>query len=228
MPKLKENRMSVDWCGMVKSASFSEDARKTRKEFEKIIKSNRWDNVFSVLDQNPDLINAPFLDDPLWYSPLHHLTEENAPVEIIEKTISMGAWRTLKTLNNEKPMDIALRKGRQELISLLTPIYCHSLDLESLSKIQKHFHEVIIGRISGLPNWNSLRLPELEVLLEIKDPNMWFAVPGMYGGFNYWLAYNRDKTIRLISENWCRVVGGSGQRHEITPKGSELVEEGFV
>ena len=33
---------------------------------------------------------------------------------------------------------------------------------------------------------------------------------------------------KLVAESWCRVVGGSGQRHEITPAGSRLVEEGFV
>jgi hypothetical protein len=220
--------MSVEWCGMVKSDSFSENARETRKEFEQVIKSQKWDNVFSGLEQYPDLINATFLDNLLWCSPLHHLTEENAPVEIIEKAISLGAWRTLKTYNDEKAIDIALRNGRHELVSLLTPRYAHHVPLESLLNMQKHFHEVIIGRINMFPNWKSLRLPDLEVLLEIEDPNMWFPVPGMYGGFNYRLAYNKDKTARLVSESWIRVVGGSGQRHEITPQGSELVEQGFV
>jgi hypothetical protein len=220
--------MSVEWCGMVNADSFFENEQKTRKEFEQVIKSNKWDDVFSVLEQQPELINATFLDNPLWYSPLHHLTEENAPFDLIEKIISLGAWRTLKTFNGEKAIDIAFRKERQELVGLLTPIYWHKIESEALSKIQKHFHEVIIGRINVLPNWKSLRLPDLEVLLEIKDPIMWFPVPGMYGGFNYRLAYNKDKTIRLISESWIRVVGGSGQQHEITPEGSELVEEGFV
>ena len=30
---------------------------------------------------------------------------------------------------------------------------------------------------------HGLRLPELEPLLELGRPKMWFAVPGMYGGF---------------------------------------------
>jgi len=174
------------------------------------------------------LINATFLDNLLWYSPLHYLTEENAPVEIIEKTIILGAWRTLKTRNNEKAIDIAIRNGRQELVSLLTPVYLHHMPLESLLKMQEYFHEVINGRINVQRKSTSLRLPDLEVLLELEDPHMWFPVPGMYGGFNYRLAYNRDKSLRLISESWSRVVGGSGQRHEITPEGSELVDEGFV
>ncbi|MCY4505399.1 MAG: hypothetical protein OXG35_00345 [Acidobacteria bacterium] len=56
---------------------------------------------------------------------------------------------------------------------------------------------------------------------------MWFAVPGMYGGFSYRLEVD-DVRPQLVSESWCRVVGGSGQRHAITPGGSQLVEEGFV
>lgn len=33
---------------------------------------------------------------------------------------------------------------------------------------------------------------------------------------------------KLVSESWCRVVGGSGQRHELTSEGSRLLEEGLV
>jgi hypothetical protein len=72
--------MSVEWNGMVKSDSFSENARTTRKEFEKVIKSNRWDGVFSRLEENLDLINATLLDDPLWYSPLHYFIRPLAKV----------------------------------------------------------------------------------------------------------------------------------------------------
>jgi hypothetical protein len=32
----------------------------------------------------------------------------------------------------------------------------------------------------------------------------------------------------LVAESWCRVVGGSGQRHEVSPAGATLPEEGFV
>lgn len=37
-----------------------------------------------------------------------------------------------------------------------------------------------------------------------------------------------DFSSKRISESWCRVVGGSGQRHEITSEGGRLVEEAFV
>jgi hypothetical protein len=71
------------------------------------------------------------------------------------------------------------------------------------------------------------QLPELEAMLEFQPRKFWFAVPGMSGGFSYWLAYD-GQNAKLITESWCRVCGGSGQRHEITAAGSTLVDEGFV
>jgi hypothetical protein len=49
----------------------------------------------------------------------------------------------------------------------------------------------------------------------------------MYGGFAYWLE-GRGTKRKLVTMSWCRIVAGSGQRHEITPEGAVLVEEGFV
>ncbi|GDX83357.1 hypothetical protein LBMAG42_51680 [Deltaproteobacteria bacterium] len=72
-----------------------------------------------------------------------------------------------------------------------------------------------------------LRLPDLEPLLEMDEPRMWFPVPGMYGGFSFRLDLGAD-VPKLVSESWCRVVGGSGERHEVTVDGARLVDRGFV
>ena len=96
-----------------------------------------------------------------------------------------------------------------------------------LLRVQTHFHTVIRSRAERLVEEHGLRLPELEPLLELDTPEMWFAVPGMYGGFRYRLEAG-DVRLKLLSDSWCRVVDGSGQRHEITPRGSQLVDEGFV
>jgi hypothetical protein len=51
----------------------------------------------------------------------------------------------------------------------------------------------------------------------------------MYGGFRYAL---RDEGGRryptLVTESWCRVLEGSGQRHQVTCRGYTLVAEGFA
>jgi hypothetical protein len=55
---------------------------------------------------------------------------------------------------------------------------------------------------------------------------VWFyPVPEMYGGFRLrWLAGGKEAKLESVS--FCRVVSGSGQRHEITAEGSVLVESG--
>ncbi len=98
---------------------------------------------------------------------------------------------------------------------------------ETIRAIQEQFHKVIRARAGDLIAEHNVPLPELAPLLESSKPKGWFAVPGMYGGFSYWLEGEGTST-KLISESWCRVAEGSGQRHEVTANGSRLVAEGFV
>jgi hypothetical protein len=98
---------------------------------------------------------------------------------------------------------------------------------DTLQAIERHFHEVIRGRAGKLIDQHNLKLPELASLLTIAEPKAWFPIPGMYGGFSYWLEGEGDQ-FKLVTKSWSRVVEGSGQRHEITIAGSKLVEEGFV
>ena len=141
--------------------------------------------------------------------------------------LEIGAWRTLRNADDERAVDIAKRKGHQCLVPLLEPVYKTHVSYAILQKIQSHFHEIILGRAGNLVQKSKLRLPELEPLLEIEEPRMWFPVPGMSGGFSYWLD-GEGKNAKLIVKSWCRVVDGSGQHHEITSKKSILVDEGFV
>jgi hypothetical protein len=68
-----------------------------------------------------------------------------------------------------------------------------------------------------------LWLPQVKPLLELHaGRGLWCPVPGMYGGF----ALTWDDGA-VLADSWCRVVGGSGQRHRITPDGVELLEDGL-
>ena len=68
-----------------------------------------------------------------------------------------------------------------------------------------------------------MRLPQLSVLTEGYDLAVWFPIPGMYGGFHFWLD-NWDGNAVLISESWCR-ISGEVMRHRITPFEVVLVKE---
>jgi len=100
-------------------------------------------------------------------------------------------------------------------------------DQVTLQAIQDHFHEVIRSRAGDLVDEHKLILPDLGELFASDEPRAWFPIPGMYGGFSYWLEED-DSGVHLVSESWCRVAEGSGQRHIITAGGYELVDEGFV
>jgi len=97
----------------------------------------------------------------------------------------------------------------------------------SLARLEEFFHALIRERARSIKPFPDLDLPRLQAPLPRKKDRAWFPVPGMYGGFAYWFE-GRGTALRLVTESWCRVVGGSGQRHEITADGCRLVEEGFV
>lgn len=101
-----------------------------------------------------------------------------------QRLIGMAAWRTLQNTRGERPVDVVERQGHRHLLGVLVPECQHHVPTGVLLKVQQHFHAVIRGRIGRLLPDHGLRLPELEPLLELDRPRMWFPVLGMNGGFN--------------------------------------------
>ena len=93
---------------------------------------------------------------------------------------------------------------------------------DTLQAIERHFHAVIRGQAADLIDQHNLTLPKLAPLLADAESRAWFPIPGMHGGFSYWLQGEGDQT-KLVTESWSRVVGGSGQRHEVSAAGSLLL-----
>jgi hypothetical protein len=97
----------------------------------------------------------------------------------------------------------------------------------TLTAIERQFHALIRERAGDLITEHSIDLPSLAGPRPSRKKPTWFPIPGMYGGFNYWWE-GRGSHAMLIAESWCRIVSGSGQRHQITADGTRLLEEGFV
>jgi len=219
--------MEVWWVGGTQASTYMDEAVRVRTTLADAAKRYDWSGVFGVLSEHPEYVNAWRLDGPSWYAPLHQAASGGAPIDVVQRLVELGAWRSLQNACGERPLDIAVRKGQTHLRAALEPVHRHQVPPGVLLKIQAHFHAVIRGRVDDLVSREQLRLPELEPLLEMESPKVWFPVPGMYGGFSYVL----DRAARyptLVVESWCRVAGGSGQRHEVTCRGSRLVEEGFA
>ncbi len=216
-----------EWDGVTQSETLSAEANAMHQRLADAAKAYDWTAVLTLLDRHPSLINTTRPGGQSRYTVLHQAAHGGAPTEVIEQFITLGAWRMLHTAQGERAVDIALRKRHMQIVPLLTPALKREVADDVLQAIQSHFHTVIRGRMAEGNLTVELRLPELAPLLELERPAMWFPVPGMYGGFAYELSTVSGGPV-LISESWCRVVDGSGQRHLISPHGSLLLEEGFV
>jgi len=102
-----------------------------------------------------------------------------------------------------------------------------------LHDIERMFHDLIMERngCKGNPSKlteRSFVFPNLKTHVEEHgSEKVYYAVPGMYGGFNTCVE-KEDSGWKLSCESWSRICEGSGQRHAITKDGVKLLESGFV
>lgn len=198
-------------------------APKTAGQLADRARDGSWDSVLTSLTES-----RPYLSPNQWrpegishYAPLHQAAWHGAPLEVVKRLVELGAWRTLRTADGRRPLDIALGKGHRHLAQFLQPVVLREADPEVLPWLDLHLAALVESRIRpqlDIP----LRHPACEVLAELPDGRLWYPVPGMYGGFNIQL-----REDHLYVESWCRVVGGSGLAHVVTRDGYTLVRAGF-
>lgn len=95
----------------------------------------------------------------------------------------------------------------------------NSIADDVLRKLEAGLHSVMRERAAVLIESHGLQLPTLSPdSLPPADSPCWFSIPGMFGGFKYWLD-NCQEPVRLLCESWSRVIDGSEQSHEITVQG---------
>ena len=218
-----EPEKKIEWHGILSREVCSEWFLQARDALADAAKASDWPGVFRVLEEHPKLINSWRAGGKSWYAPLHQAAHGGASVDIVERLLSLGAWRTLANAKGERPVDIARRQGHDHLVPQLEPVAVRRVDAQALERMQRHFHSVIRTRVAVLEGVaDALRLPELAPLTEYPNARAWFAVPGMYGGFSFWLEADGAQP-KLVTESWCRVVEGSEERHEVTPGGARLV-----
>ena len=180
-----------------------------------------WPRVLAILDDHPDCVNASRPGGRARYAPLHQAAHGGAPASVVRRLLAMGAWRALRTRRGERPVDIARRRGRHDLVPLLTPVYLRRrAPLDVLQRMQGHLHSLIREYSAG--RHPSLRLPELEPLLEFERENVYFEVPGMFGGFLYRLE-DDGAASRLAVERWSRVL--VCHRYDVTPRGWTFLDQ---
>jgi hypothetical protein len=223
----RRQRPAIIWDGITKAETLGSETVKLRRNLADLGRDCKWDKLLTLLSDNPDLVNVTRPGGRSRYTPLHQAAYGGATVEVVGALLKLGAFRTAKNAAGERPVDLARKKSHKHLMHILEPVYARRVPSSVLSGIQNHFHALIHQRVDPEIRKNALRLPELEPLLEFPSQQFWFPVPGMYGGFAYWLVKG-GAGAKLVTESWCRVVEGSGRRHEVTARGCTLVAEEFA
>lgn len=209
------------WPGEIAAAARPRDPR---EELADLAKNGEWERMFALLQEHPDVLSANSWrpSGRSLFTPLHQAAWHGAGLREVERLIERGAWRTLRTADGRRAVDIARGRGHDHLLDILEPAPLRELDEDLLRLLDLNLAAVIEGRIR--PHLDVvLRHPQCEVLTEVDGDGLWYPVPGMHGGFK--IALRED---HLYVESWMRTVGGSGQAHLITRDGAVLASVGFV
>ncbi|MFF2086119.1 hypothetical protein ACFVVM_20270 [Nocardia sp. NPDC058176] len=217
--------MQLTWEGTGRRTILREEEAVIRDRLADAARLGEWDVVFE-LSEGSRRVNLPRLGGWSRFAPLHQAAFQGAPEPIVQRLLTFGAWRTLRTTDGETAADIAAARGRDHLAVMLEPELSREISASTLAQLECQLRAVIFGRAFDLCTESRFRTPPVGPLLEYPDAVMWCPIPGMYGGFS--ITFDPDGADELIVESWCRVAGGSGQRHRVRPDGFELVEEGFV
>jgi len=231
------------WNGVLDPTQYNADALAARHRLADAAKAGDWPTVLRLLDERggPLTANDWRPGGTAWFTPLHQAAWHGAPSSVATELMARGALRTLTDARGRTALDIRTERNFAERVaakgagtdshfalrSVLTPPPS-PLSPTRIGALDFHLGELIDSRVKdvlydGRDPRTVLRYPPVAILHETPDKRLWFPVPGMYGGFDIHL---RDGYLEVAS--WCRVVGGSGQRHVITEGGATLVDNGFV
>lgn len=153
-----------------------------------------------------------------WWASLHHCEELKIQVGLLSMLTRRALIIPSATMDSQKPdpedNDAKGSERRNESAPLPEP---------RLTVIQAHFHALIRSRVGHLLEKHQLQLPDLSVIKQGPEPKGHFPIPGMYGGFNFWLEGQGDQA-KLIVLSFSRIVGGSEQFYSIHSDGWRLIE----
>ncbi|MQA84770.1 MAG: ankyrin repeat domain-containing protein [Streptosporangiales bacterium] len=210
------------WDGVTDRSCYRQREVERRDRLADAARAGDWSAVFGWLDANPGLVNVGRVGGSSGYTVLHQAAWHGTDVGTAERLLDLGAWRTLRAGSGERAIDIAERRGHRHLVSMLRPVIRHPVPPDVLGGLQRQLHALVEQRAGELIRKHAARLPQLGPLTELENPQFWFPVPRMYGGFSY-----RLDGMELVVDSWCRVVGGSGQTHRVMADGIQLVESGW-
>ena len=168
-----------------------------------------WSTVMTILEEHPEYVNVPRVGGIDGYTPLHHAAHGNAPLYVIRYMVyGLGAWRTMKTTNGMRAVDIALAQGggcHHATIAMLElpkdvqrHLYPGILD----GPIQAGVHSLLTSVVGHWIQSSNYRLPQLSVLAEIityaevgECSKLLCSIPGFFGDYSLELVVPQNESV---------------------------------
>ncbi|KAK0935873.1 hypothetical protein LTR29_012572 [Friedmanniomyces endolithicus] len=152
-----------------------------------------WTDVFEVIDDAhhlglrswPNCHRITGSKQCSGWTPLHQAVFLSAPEPVVRSLVVQGASRLLQTMwtssdelpyRNMTALEMAQVLGYRNLFNALSPVIHHAIPPSVLQALQRRFHSLIEGDMALLPQQYPLRLPELELLVELENPEMYFPL----------------------------------------------------
>ncbi|MGW4380356.1 ankyrin repeat domain-containing protein [Kitasatospora sp. NPDC004531] len=185
-----------------------------------------WPAVLAAAAASPRAANQRRTGGRSGWTPLHQAAWHGAPPGVVRQLVEAGAWRTLRSTDGERPVDIAARQGHGELLPLLEPAPLHPVGERELRAMEHFLHALIRVTTEEYGVKVAIVLPQVAVLTELPDPQLSFTVCGMYGGFDVRLE-EAATAPRLSVHSHSRMGAGRGRTSHITADGCVLVDNGW-
>lgn len=145
----EESRRQLYWDGITKSKTLTPDGARERHHLADRARKCDWVGLLKILERDPSLVNTTRPNGKARYGPLHHAAYGGAPEHLVSQLIRLGAFRTLRDAQGNRPVDIARNRSHWHLLTILEPVFERRVRPDVLAEIQIRFHEVIRAALTN-------------------------------------------------------------------------------
>src|SRR5436309_2531923 len=102
--------MQTLWDGTTRPDTLTPEAAALRQQLADAARAYDWPGTLRLLAEHPEWVNASRPGGPSLYAPLHQAAHGGAPVAVVERLLALGAWRSLRSAEGRRPVDVAAQR----------------------------------------------------------------------------------------------------------------------
>ncbi|WP_052865521.1 ankyrin repeat domain-containing protein [Streptomyces niger] len=208
----------MEWDCLTDRERFNDWYLVERDRFADAARDADWNAVFEELEKEPRWVNLPRPGNRSGFAPLHQAAWHGASITVVSRLLAHGAWRTQRTRDGRRAVDIAREQGHTHLLELLEPVAVRKLPAP-VETLEPSFHALLRATTGSCFEEVEHLLPPLSFLTEGPAVEVTFTVVGMMGGFTYRLIMG---VLEVHAHS--RMDADRGDFYWVTPEGWEKVK----